>query len=148
MKVYGMVAAINVTANLDLVLYSDPLGTPSPQKTLAVDTNQTQSANARWGFYTFPAPYSASANQPLAAIIKPGASNVSSVYKTYNAANDAKTELGGTNIYAVSRASGAFAAVNSNKDKFAIGLLVNAFDDGAATGATGISRARALSGFA
>ncbi len=127
MKIYGIIAAFNVTADCDLVLYSDPLGTPFAEKTLSVDTNQTQVAGQRWSQFLFPAPFTAKANQPLAAIFKPGGSNVAAQYKTYNAATHAKTEIGGQNIYAVSRASGAFAAVNSNKDKFGIGFLVDAF---------------------
>ncbi len=127
MKIYGIVCAANFTANCDLVLYSDPLGTPFAEKTLTVDFNQTEVAGLRWGTFLFPAPFTAKANQPLAAIFKPGGSNVTAQYKTYNAATHAMSEIGGQNIYAVNRASGAFAAQNSNKDKFGIGLLVDAF---------------------
>ncbi len=40
------------------------------------------------------------------------------------------SEMLGTNGYAINRASGAFAAQNSNKDLYAVGLLVGAFDAG------------------
>lgn len=136
MRVYGIVSLINFTADCDLVLYTNPLGTPAAAKTISVDANQTQVVGARWGYFLFPTPYDAAANQPLAVTVKPGASSVSANYKSFQAASHAKTEVGGTNIYEVSRASGggAFAAVNANKDKLGIGLLVGAFDAGTGGG--------------
>jgi hypothetical protein len=52
------------------------------------------------------------------------------LYKTFADANHENSEWLGTDCYAVSRNTGAFAAQNSNKDRFAIGLLVGAFDAG------------------
>ncbi len=64
-------------------------------------------------------------------MLKPGGSNVSMVYKSFS---DSAHQLGewlGTNGYAANRATGAFAAQNSNKDRFTIGLLIGAADNGA-----------------
>lgn len=147
MKVYGIRAACNVAGDCDFVLYSTPLGTPGAEKTVSVDLNTVSGANARYSDYLFASPYTTTASQPLAAIAKPtSATNVVMPYKTYNASADQVTEMCGTNGYAVSRASGAFAAVNSSKDRFAIGLLVGAFDDGASAGTTiaGTTLARGL----
>ncbi len=134
-NIYGIIAQMAVGGNVDVNLYTTPLGTPAAAKTISVDLNTVQSATTKYGSYLFTSPYSATANQPLAAIMTPtSATNITSPYKTFNASSHQVTEMVGTNCYAVSRASGAFAAVNSSKDRFAIGLLVGAFDDGAGSG--------------
>jgi hypothetical protein len=139
-KIYGLIANCSIGGDCDFVLYSDPLGTPAAAKTVSIDANAIGvAATNRWLPILFPVPYSSTANQPLAAIMKPGATNVSSVYKTFNVAGHQKSETLGANGYAVNRASGAFAAQNSNKDRFAIGLLVGAFDNGAGIGVSTIS---------
>jgi hypothetical protein len=131
-KIYGFVVACTFAGDTDLILYSDPLGTPAAQKTVSVDLNQVQLSAARWSVVLFSSPYSTTASQPVAGIIKPtSVTNTAAPYKTFSVSAHQKSETLGTNCYAVSRASGAFAAVNSNKDRFALGLLVGAFDDGA-----------------
>lgn len=144
-KIYGLTLNCAVSGDADFVLYSDPLGTPVAQKTCSVDLNTVGSATANKNFVVlFSSPYSTTASQPLAGIIKPtSATNVSSIYLTVNSSSHQKAYSLGTNCYAVNRASGAFAAQNSSKDRFAIGLLVGAFD----LGGGGISRARAAAGF-
>lgn len=135
-KIYGLYWQVAVTGDTDFVLYSDPLGTPVAQKTTSIDLNTVASAAAsRAGSVLFASPYTTTASQPLAAIIKPtSATNISALYKTFNASAHQKTEVFGTNGYAVNRNTGAFAAQNSNKDRFAIGLLIGAFDNGASAG--------------
>lgn len=141
MSVYGIAACANL-ANADFVLYSDPLGTPAAQRTVSVDANTQQVAsNASLLEAWFATPYTVPANTPVAAILKPtSVSNCVMQYKTYHAAAHQKSEAFGTNGYAVNRASGAFAAQNSSKDRFTIGLLVGGFDDGAAVGGLPASR--------
>lgn len=130
-KIYGLYGAINLTTNAadcDGVLYSDPLGTPVAEKTITLDANTVHASAAQAPFIElFTSPYSAKANQPLAAIFKPGATDVTSTYRIMNASAHQKSLDYGSNGYAVNRASGAFAAQNSNKDRFSIGLLVGAF---------------------
>jgi hypothetical protein len=77
----------------------------------------------------FSSSYTAKANQPLAVIAKPGGTSVTMTYKTLNSSTHQAADHCGTNSYAVNRASGAFAAQNSNKDRFPIGLLVGAFEN-------------------
>lgn len=145
-KVYGIAANVSVGGDTDLILYSGPLGTPVAEKTASIDLNQIGVAsNGRWHVEMFSSPYSATTSQPLAAIIKPtSATNITAVFNTLNVSGHMKAYPFGTNGYAVNRNSGSFAAQNSNKDRFAIGLIVGAFDSG---GSIGVSRARAASGF-
>lgn len=130
-KIYGFFAPVNFSADCSLVLYETPLGTPSAAKTIAVDANAIGNANTgRMGHFLLPAPYTYIANTDIALSMKPGASNVSAVYATFNASAHQKGYAFGTNGYAVNRVAGSFSAQNSNKDRFNLGLLLGAFDSG------------------
>jgi hypothetical protein len=134
--VYGLALSCNISGDVDFVLYSDPLGTPSAQKTYSVDLNTVSGTGTnKYLVILFPSPYSTTANQPVAGIIKPtSATNVGAQYLTMQSSSHQKAYSLGTNCYAVNRASGAFAAQNSSKDRFSIGLLVGAFEAGGAAG--------------
>lgn len=136
MDIYGIQVAASFAGNADVVLYTDPLGTPSAQKTVSLDLNTQGTAGNLSQFYAmFPSLYSLPANTPCAAIVKPTTvTSISMLYKSYHAAAHQKSEPFGTNGYAVNRASGAFAAQNSSKDRFIIGLLVGGFDDAVSAG--------------
>lgn len=123
--IHGIAADISIGGDVDFVLYSDPLGTPVAEKTISVDANAIGiTGNARYMRLLFSTPYLASANQPLAVIMKPGGTNTTSRHVTLNAAANMAAYPLGTNCYAVNRASGAFAAQNSSKDRFGIAVLV------------------------
>jgi len=130
-KVYGITANVAISGDCDLVLYSDPLGTPVAERSVSIDLNAVAAAGTGPITELFSTPFSLSANVPYAAIIKPtSGTNVSAGYLTLNDAAHQKAWNNGANGYAVNRASGAFASQNSNKDRFGIGLLVGAFDAG------------------
>lgn len=130
MKAYGVMFGANIGGDVDAILYSDPLGTPAVAASVSIDSNVIAAAAGDFAAYElFATPYSMLPNTAYALILKPTtANNVLFEYKTFNAAAHQKSESLGTNCYAVSRAAGAFAAVNSNKDRYAIGLLVGALD--------------------
>lgn len=135
-KIYGIAFdasnAANFTGDFEAVLYSNPLGTPVAEKTVAFDLNALGViTNGGWGVAMFASPYQSTAGQPLAAIFKPTTvTSITVQYLILNASAHQKSMTCGANGYAVSRASGAFAAQNSSKDRFGIGLLVGAFDAG------------------
>lgn len=145
-RAYGIAVGNNFGGNCDLILYTDPLGTPAAAGTISVDLNQISNSNATSdGRFMFASPIDLAANTDYAVIAKPtSATSVIMPYKTYNDASHQNSDWLGTDCYAISRNAGAFASQNSNKDRYAIGLLVGAFDAG---GGGGISRARAASGF-
>lgn len=130
LKIYGIYSIFALGGDCDFIVYSDPLGTPVAEKTVSADANATAAATVRYHYHFFSSPYQTTPNQPLAVIAKPGATNVTMTYRTMNASAHQVADHCGTNGYAVNRASGAFAAQNSNKDRFPIGLLVGAFSDG------------------
>jgi hypothetical protein len=51
-------------------------------------------------------------------------------FKTFNDPNHQNSEPLGTSCYAINRNTGAFAAQNSNKDRYTIGLYIGAADSG------------------
>lgn len=131
-RAYEIVTENSISGNCDFVLYGTPLGTPSALATvsaLAVQTaNQSLSSHTS---FVFASPVDLAANTDYAVIANPSsATSVQMLYKTFADANHENSEWLGTDCYAVSRNTGAFAAQNSNKDRFAIGLLVGAFDAG------------------
>lgn len=127
-RAYGIYGAWTIAANHDVVLYSDPLGTPVAQRTITQDFNAVSSTAVGNGhILLFSSPYDIAANTPVVAAVKASATAVSMNYKTFNAAAHQDSEPLGQNCYAVTRDAGAFAAQNSSKDRAAIGLLIGAF---------------------
>lgn len=137
-KAFGIVCSAAISGDTDAILYSDPLGTPSAQKTVSIDLNTVGDSTASVHSVLFASPYSMAANTPYAAILKPtSATNISLSYKTFGATAHQNSESGG-NGYAISRNAGAFASQNSGLDRYSIGLLVGAFDDATGGGGTTI----------
>lgn len=129
-QVCGMYGYVQAAADFDVVLYSDPLGTPVAEKTVSIDLNTVSTASGAWFFESFPATYSLSANTPIGAVFKPGGTNISAYYKTLASSSHRIAEPAGTSGYGISRASGAFANANSSLDHYMIGLLLSGFGDG------------------
>jgi hypothetical protein len=136
-KVYGLWGFVDPDADTDVVLYSDPLGTPVAEKTISIDSNIVTTATGRKFYELFSSPYTTAANQLIASVFKPGGSNISAYYRTMASATHRVADQGGTTGYGISRASGAFANANSSLDHYYIGLIVGAFDDATGGGATG-----------
>jgi hypothetical protein len=130
-KIYGLFGNIVPGNDFDVVLYSDPLGTPVPEKTVSIDAN-TVAANAGRKFSVlFSAPVLVSANTAIVAAFKPGALSITSYYKTLASAAHRIVDPYGTSGYGVSRDTGSFSDANSSLDHYYIGLLCGPFDSGA-----------------
>lgn len=140
---YGIVSILASGRDFDVVLYSDPLGTPVAQRTVSIDGNTVASTGAFYFRELFATPYDIAANQPIGVVVKPGASSVSAYSKTLNNAAHRIADLWGTSGYGISRSSGAFSNINSSLDHLYVGMIVSAFDGG---GGGGVSRARAFGG--
>jgi hypothetical protein len=128
---FGISAFVTVTGDADLILYSNPLGTPVAEKTVSVDKDTVALASSGAVAVPFASSFSMAANTPYAAIVKPtSATSITAPYITLNASAHQKAHSLGANAYAISRNTGAFAVQNANKDRYAIGLLVGAFEAG------------------
>jgi hypothetical protein len=125
-QIAGIEAGSTISGDTDFVLYSDPLGTPVAVRSVSVDGNAVSIAGMTSGRFMFSSPYIAKANEPLAVVIKPGATDSTCYYLTVAHASHQKAHSLGSGAYAINRDTGAFAAQNSGKDRFGIGLLVSA----------------------
>jgi hypothetical protein len=128
MKVSGLYGWIDPDADFDMVLYSDPLGTPVAEKTVSIDANTTSSAAGMRFTVMFPTPLIVKPNQPIVAAFKPGGSNVSAYYKTFNSAAHRIVDAYGTSGYGVQRTTAEFSDANSGLSHYYIGLMASAFE--------------------
>lgn len=129
-KVCGFYGWVDPDNDFDLVLYSDPLGTPVAERTVSIDANTVANTAQRRFVATIATPFSVAPGQKIGAVFKPGGSNISAFYKTLASATHRASDSWGTSGYGISRASGAFADANSSLDHYYIGLLVSAFEHG------------------
>ncbi len=134
-KAYGSIVCPNAagSCDFDLILYEDPLGTPISRASVSIDANTVTGS----GFGTYEATFSTgfgftlAANTPYAIVAKPTTANsLNLFYRTFGNSAHQACIPGGANGYAVNRNTGAFAAQNSQLDRFDIGLLVGGGDTG------------------
>lgn len=132
-KAYGIGCSPTLGGDCDLVMYSDPLGTPAALATISIDKDTIGSASANMAYAPFATPISMTPGVAYAVIAKPSsATNISLPYLTLNSATHQEAYSLGTNAYAINRNTGAFVAQNANKDRFAIGLMISGFEHGVA----------------
>ena len=130
MKVSGLYGWADPDANFDMVLYSDPLGTPVAERTVFLDAHVAIGASARRWTVLFPSPYSVKPNQPIVAAYKPGATSISAYNKTISNAAYRITDAYGTTGYGVQRTgTGAFSDAGSSLQHYYIGLMASAFEE-------------------
>lgn len=110
------------SSDFEILLYSDPLGTPVVERSLTFDASQT-SGTATTGNYAvlFSSPFTLSANKPYAITLRPTtANNCTLLYRdTDTVAGGGKTTEIGTYCYAVRRLdnTGAFSDYNGGTAK-------------------------------
>lgn len=120
-----------VTANLDLVLYSDPLGTPVAERTCTIDVNQVQTTAVRKFFTLFSSPYTVPRNTPFVVAFKPGTTPLGLTVKLLNNAAHRVADAWGVNGHAVSRtAAAAFESLTGLVHLY-VGVIASGFDDAA-----------------
>lgn len=122
---YAVGASINIsaanTADYEVLLYSDPLGTPAVVSTVTVDATwlgaASTSNNSNFAFAT---PYLLKANTAYALTCRPTtANNITAYYSDPATADAAKTLAVGSSCYAVRRLdnTGAFSDYNGGTAK-------------------------------
>jgi len=121
---YGIVVAVTPTSNtcdFELILYSDPLGTPVAERTITVDASALGSANYGRVNALFSSPFNMKANTPYGVTVRPTTANNLSIYSI-----DTNSEAGGGVIavpnaraYAIRRLdnTGAFSDYNGGTAK-------------------------------
>jgi hypothetical protein len=132
-KIYGAYGWADPDGDFDVVLYSDPLGTPVPERTVSVDLNTAATGASRKWEVSFATPYQTTAALPIGIVAKPTTvTSMSISAKTLASATHRATDPWGTSGYGISRSGGAgvFANANSSLDHYFIGLLAGSFDSG------------------
>lgn len=124
------------TDDFEVILYSDPLGTPSAVQTLAVDAMLTVNPTAQgWAYFDL-TPANLAANTLYGVAIRPTTANPFSYYEfAYGSASNAmKATPLGENWYKGTRTdqTGAFSTTLTTIPN--ISLWLSAFDDGASGG--------------
>ena len=142
LRIDGIWGAFAIPGDADVILYSDPLGTPVAERTISLDLNTVGAAGTRRYKLDFASYYDTTANQTFAVVVKPTTvTNVSVPYKTLGNAAHRAADPGGTTSYGVSRSggSGAFANANSSLDHYNIGFMLAGVDDGTGGGGGGVA---------
>lgn len=132
-RISGIIAHVDPDADFELLLYTDPLGTPVARKTLAMDANVMASATGRRLIIPFGSPYDMPANTPFVVSMRPTTTTSCTLYyKTFGDAAHRVTDPYGTSGYGVGRLNntGAFSQLNSGLDHYYIGIMAQGFEHG------------------
>jgi len=110
---------INVTANFEAILYSDPLGTPVAERTITFDAEMSGTASGADGYFMFSSPYLLKPNTTYAIAIRPTTTNSLSVYYIDSVAGAVLLGAPNDNAYACRRLdnTGAFSDYNGGTAK-------------------------------
>ena len=123
---YAMGVAITMSdssfsGDFELLLYTDPLGTPAVQRTITVDASNLMAINGRLrGFFLFSSPYLMRANTPVGITIRPTTTNNLTIYyRDVNNSVGGRTTVPNSYCYSIRRLdnSGAFSDYNGGTAK-------------------------------
>lgn len=125
------------SSDLELLLYTDPLGTPAAVKTITVDATQiAATATAINNYYMFSSPYLIKANTNYGITARPTtANNITLYHRTVASVTEGKSVDIGTYNYAIRRLdnTGAFSDFNGGTAKtrqMSIGVFGNYIEQG------------------
>jgi hypothetical protein len=127
-----MIAAFaNGSADCEVILYSDPLGTPSALHTQSIDASYMAGATARYATFAFGSEIELQANTNYGVVLKPTTGNNVTLGRwDVNSTPDKLLQMiGGANVKQVSRSSGAFTSTDSFVPM--IDVRISSLSDGA-----------------
>lgn len=132
----------------DLILYSDPLGSPSAIDTISVDPNMSvQDGVQRRFLLTLPTARNLTANTNYAVAIRPTtANNVTLQSYSVATANHWKGHPLGTSCYMATRSDQTGAFTPTTTSRIFAGVRIAKVDDGAGSGGGGMLRHPGMSG--
>jgi hypothetical protein len=133
-KLLGIISDPNLSsgADFDMIVYSDPLGTPASIASASTNSKQIGGTSLALHMRMFASPPTLAANTNYGMACKPTtANNVALSYMTFGNVAHQTSIGGGANGYAITRgSSGAFAAQNSSLDRYFMGVMIAGGDSG------------------
>lgn len=132
---YIYMTSISATDDFEVILYSDPLGTPVAERTTTIDATYTAAPNTGYLHVDFSTAYTCLANTNYAIAVRATtANNIAVYYLDQGDTVKLKPTALGTNWYLGSRTNqtGAFSTTTTQLPL--IEITVNALDDGLSTG--------------
>jgi len=121
---FGITATVGATGNtadFEAILYSDPLGTPVAERTIAVDASTFSGASATRFMGLFSVPFAMKANTPYGVSIRPTTTNSLGLYYSDNntVAGGGAIAVPNATAYAIRRLdnTGAFSDYNGGTAK-------------------------------
>ncbi len=136
---YANLVSVAGTDDFEAILYSDPLGTPVPERTIVVDANIMATGSQHFRSY-FSTPYTANANTDYAIAIRPTTTNTLFLSQwAFGSGNGAlrTPTLLGTN-WSLGTRTDQTGAFSSNTEILPVIGVAASFDDGAG-GSGGVS---------
>ena len=119
---YGLITA-GTSSDFELILYSDPLGTPVAERTVTVDATQLGNASSNIVEVLFTSPFTIKANTAYAVSIRPTTANNVSIY--YIDGKNSLDSLVSSQFYSCSRLdnTGAFSDYNGGTAKTRVVIM-------------------------
>lgn len=128
--VWGIVNYTDTGGTFEIILYSDPLGTPAAIETITVDTDVRVATGNRLDTFLFTTPRLLDANTDYAIAFRPtGTQNIGLIYTTVDTAGHLALMTGGTQCYYATRSgqSGAFSGTTTRR--LHAGVITSGGDD-------------------
>lgn len=138
-QICGMEGAIySLSGDFEVLLYSDPEGTPSVELTLTVDKDNTHSGGDSFSGFNWASTFNGSANTKYAVALRPtSASGITSRYISVGSGNSqlfVGSSIFGTNGYMGTRSNQTGAFSTTTYQLPAWGLRLTGFDAGGSGG--------------
>lgn len=113
------------TSDLELILYSNPLGTPVAERTITVDADTLSTTAAGFCQFMFSSPFLMKANTPYAVTLRPTTTNAISTYYTETTSDGMHIGAPNATAYSCRRLdnSGAFSDYNGGTAKSRLMLV-------------------------
>ena len=136
--IYALLSSLASTDDFEMILYSDPLGTPVAERTITQDMDLADTNGEQVWSRTFATAYTLSANTDYAIAIRPTTANSVAIFEIglgTNGANLRKATPFGTNCsrYTRTNQSGAFGSQSTILIP-AFGLWVGSLSDDVSSG--------------
>ena len=125
-RIAGAVSLYTPSGDVDIILYTDPFGTPVAQRTLRVAAAAAYVAAGSTFYHLFASPFDVMANQEFSIIVRPASASSITLYGIPLANNIHNEFFGAGPGVSISRTTGAFTG--SGLTRQGLGVLISALN--------------------